>query len=60
VAAIPLTAFCDPAAKDWIEWNHLVRFTFCKRDDTLDEAIRRLARLRDGPAMSIDLNERHP
>ena len=60
VAAIPLTAFCDPVAKDWIEWNHLVRFTFCKRDDTLDEAIRRLARLRDGPAMSIDLNERHP
>ena len=60
VAAIPMTAFCDPAAKDWIQWNHLVRFAFCKRDDTLDEAIRRLARLRDGPAMSTDLNERHP
>ena len=28
------------------EWNHLVRFAFCKRDDTLDEAIRRLAVLR--------------
>ena len=27
-------------------WNHLVRFAFCKRDDTLDEAIRRLAALR--------------
>jgi N-succinyldiaminopimelate aminotransferase len=27
-----------------------VRFTFCKRDDTLDEAIRRLSALRDGPA----------
>ena len=53
VAAIPLTAFCDPAAKDWMQWNHLVRFTFCKRDDTLDEAIRRLALLRDGPAISI-------
>jgi N-succinyldiaminopimelate aminotransferase len=26
----------------------LVRFTFCKRDDTLDEAIRRLAALREG------------
>ena len=24
-------------------WNHLVRFAFCKRDDTLDEAIRRLS-----------------
>jgi N-succinyldiaminopimelate aminotransferase len=47
VAAIPMTAFCDPAARDYKEWNHLVRFTFCKRDDTLDEAIRRLARLRD-------------
>lgn len=60
VAAIPMTAFCDPAAQDWNQWNHLVRFAFCKRDDTLDEAIRRLARLRDGPAMSADPNERHP
>jgi N-succinyldiaminopimelate aminotransferase len=50
VAAIPMTAFCDPAADDWATWNHLVRFTFCKRDDTLDEAIRRLGQLRDGPA----------
>jgi N-succinyldiaminopimelate aminotransferase len=47
VAAIPLTAFCDPDTADAEEWNHLVRFTFCKRDDTLDEAIRRLALLRD-------------
>jgi N-succinyldiaminopimelate aminotransferase len=47
VAAIPMTAFCDPAADDWAGWNHLVRFTFCKGDDTLDEAIRRLGRLRD-------------
>jgi N-succinyldiaminopimelate aminotransferase len=60
VAAIPMTAFCDPADEDWIQWNHLVRFAFCKRDDTLDEAISRLARLRDGPAMSSDLNERQP
>jgi N-succinyldiaminopimelate aminotransferase len=49
VAAIPMTAFCDPAAAAWNDWNHLVRFTFCKRDDTLDEAIRRLAALREGP-----------
>jgi N-succinyldiaminopimelate aminotransferase len=60
VAAIPLTAFCDPAASDWNQWNHLVRFAFCKRDDTLDEAIRRLERLRDGPAMSTGPNGRRP
>jgi N-succinyldiaminopimelate aminotransferase len=48
VAAIPMSAFCDPAAPHADVWNHLVRFTFCKRDDTLDEAIRRLAGLRDG------------
>jgi N-succinyldiaminopimelate aminotransferase len=46
VAAIPMTAFCDPAADDWATWNHLVRFTFCKREDTLDEAISRLGHLR--------------
>lgn len=41
VAAIPMTAFCDPGrAPD--AWKHLVRFAFCKRDETLDEAIRRL------------------
>jgi N-succinyldiaminopimelate aminotransferase len=60
VAAIPMTAFCDPAAADYTEWNHLVRFTFCKRDDTLDEAIRRLARLRDESAISADPNEQQP
>jgi N-succinyldiaminopimelate aminotransferase len=53
VAAIPMAPFCDPAAdhaaKQASVWNHLVRFTFCKRDDTLDEAIKRLAALRDGP-----------
>jgi N-succinyldiaminopimelate aminotransferase len=50
VAAIPLSAFCDPDGAQLAEWNHLVRFTFCKRDDTLEEAIRRLAALRDRPA----------
>ena len=44
VAAIPMSAFCDPTAARRA-WNHLVRFAFCKRDDTLDEAIRRLASL---------------
>jgi N-succinyldiaminopimelate aminotransferase len=60
VAAIPMTAFCDPVASDYMEWNHLVRFTFCKRDDTLDEAIRRLARLRDGSAISVDPDRQQP
>ncbi|OBA71365.1 aminotransferase [Mycobacterium sp. 1554424.7] len=46
VAAIPMSAFCDPAAPHADVWNHLVRFTFCKREDTLDEAISRLAALR--------------
>ncbi|TFV57165.1 pyridoxal phosphate-dependent aminotransferase [Mycobacterium sp. PS03-16] len=43
VAAIPMSAFCRPDAG---ELNHLVRFTFCKKQDTLDEAIRRLEMLR--------------
>lgn len=42
VAAIPMSAFCDPDSAHIDRWNHLVRFAFCKRDDTLDEAIRRL------------------
>ena len=46
VAAIPMSAFCDPGAAHADAWNHLVRFAFCKRDDTLDEAIRRLGVLR--------------
>ncbi|MGE2721296.1 pyridoxal phosphate-dependent aminotransferase [Mycolicibacterium celeriflavum] len=46
VAAIPMSAFCDPGAEHAGAWNHLVRFAFCKRDDTLDEAIRRLDVLR--------------
>ncbi|WP_158166960.1 pyridoxal phosphate-dependent aminotransferase [Mycolicibacterium smegmatis] len=46
VAAIPMSAFCDPEAPHADVWNHLVRFAFCKRDDTLDEAIRRLQVLR--------------
>ncbi|SEH63620.1 succinyldiaminopimelate aminotransferase apoenzyme [Mycolicibacterium rutilum] len=46
VAAIPMSAFCDPGAEHADMWNHLVRFAFCKRNETLDEAIRRLAALR--------------
>jgi N-succinyldiaminopimelate aminotransferase len=48
VAAIPLSAFCDPDGSHAAAWNHLVRFTFCKKDDTLDEALRRLSTLRSG------------
>lgn len=46
VAAIPMAAFCDPQSAHFAQWNHLVRFAFCKRDDTLDEAIRRLSSIR--------------
>jgi N-succinyldiaminopimelate aminotransferase len=46
VAAIPMSAFCDPDAPHLGDWNHLVRFAFCKRDDTMDEAIRRLQTLK--------------
>jgi aspartate/methionine/tyrosine aminotransferase len=48
VVAMPMSDYCDPAAEHAAVWNHLVRFNFAKRDDTLDEAIRRLAVLRDG------------
>jgi N-succinyldiaminopimelate aminotransferase len=44
VAAIPMSAFCDPGGAGQA-WNQLVRFAFCKRDETLDEAIRRLGAL---------------
>jgi len=46
VAAIPMSAFCDPDPAHADKWNHLVRFAFCKRHETLDEAIRRLNTLR--------------
>jgi N-succinyldiaminopimelate aminotransferase len=58
VAAIPLSAFCDPAAEHARGWNHLVRFTFSKRDDTIDEAIRRLHTLRDQPAITAENQQR--
>ncbi|SNY87755.1 N-succinyldiaminopimelate aminotransferase [Nocardia amikacinitolerans] len=38
VAAVPVSVFAD----DKPAWNHLVRFTFCKRDEILDEGVRRL------------------
>ncbi|MEV0335962.1 pyridoxal phosphate-dependent aminotransferase [Nocardia sp. NPDC050717] len=38
VAAVPVSVFADLAD----DWKHLVRFTFSKRDETIDEGVRRL------------------
>ncbi|MFF0542393.1 pyridoxal phosphate-dependent aminotransferase [Nocardia thailandica] len=38
VAAVPVSVFADHPE----EWKHLVRFTFSKRDETIDEGVRRL------------------
>lgn len=58
VAAIPMSAFCGPGSGPL--WNHLVRFTFAKNDATLDEAIRRLGALRDGPTTPAGAPPRNP
>lgn len=42
VAAIPVQVFCDHPETT----GHLVRFAFCKRDEVLEEAVRRLHKLR--------------
>ena len=39
VVAVPVAAFYEDPAPG----RHLVRFTYCKRDDVLDEGLRRLA-----------------
>ena len=41
VVAVPLSVFYD----DPDGASHLVRFAFCKRDEVLDEAVRRLRTL---------------
>lgn len=41
VAAIPVQVFCDNPDTT----RHLVRFAFCKRDEIIDEALRRLHKL---------------
>ncbi|MET8652919.1 pyridoxal phosphate-dependent aminotransferase [Nocardia aurea] len=38
VAAVPVSVFAD----DKPSWSRLVRFTYCKRAETLDEGVRRL------------------
>lgn len=42
VAAVPVSVFTDDPGP----WRQLVRFAFCKRPETLDEAVRRLETLR--------------
>ena len=44
VAAIPMSAFGEPTG-EVSQWNHLVRFAFCKREATLAEAVARLTAL---------------
>ncbi len=47
VAAVPMAPFCDPVDGAAPEpWRHLLRFAFCKREEVLAEAARRLALLR--------------
>lgn len=41
VAAVPISVFTDHPQ----QWNHLVRFAFCKRDEVLADAADRLRRL---------------
>jgi N-succinyldiaminopimelate aminotransferase len=41
VAAVPVQVFTDNPD----QWRHIVRFAFCKRDEVLDEALRRLHQL---------------
>lgn len=41
VAAVPVNVFTDHPD----QWQHLLRFAFCKRDEVLDDAIERLHKL---------------
>jgi N-succinyldiaminopimelate aminotransferase len=41
VAAVPVQVFTDHPD----QWRHLVRFAFCKKDEVIDEALRRLHQL---------------
>ncbi|PPK98515.1 N-succinyldiaminopimelate aminotransferase [Kineococcus xinjiangensis] len=46
VVGVPVSAFCTPGGEAAAEVRPLVRFTFCKRDAVLSEAVERLQRLR--------------
>jgi N-succinyldiaminopimelate aminotransferase len=41
VAAVPVKVFTDHPE----EWKHLLRFAFCKRNEVIDEAVKRLRSL---------------
>jgi N-succinyldiaminopimelate aminotransferase len=41
VAAVPVQVFADRPG----DWQHLIRFAFCKQDAVIDEAVRRLHNL---------------
>jgi N-succinyldiaminopimelate aminotransferase len=41
VAAVPVQVFTDSPE----QWQHIVRFAFCKKDEVLDEAVARLHKL---------------
>jgi N-succinyldiaminopimelate aminotransferase len=45
VAAVPVQVFTDHPG----DWQHIVRFAFCKRDEVLDEAVARLHKLTQLP-----------
>lgn len=52
VVAVPVGVFYDQEAHAVVPGASLVRFAFCKQDDVLAEAVRRLAGLRDaGPVI---------
>jgi N-succinyldiaminopimelate aminotransferase len=42
VVGVPVSVFCDDKEAS----RTLVRFAFCKRDEVLEEAVRRLSALR--------------
>jgi N-succinyldiaminopimelate aminotransferase len=54
VAAVPVSVFTDHPA----EWDRLVRFTFCKRDETLHTAIDRLRRIHEAAGKFPDFRHR--
>ncbi|MCE7005533.1 pyridoxal phosphate-dependent aminotransferase [Kibdelosporangium philippinense] len=46
VAAVPVQVFTDTPEN----WQHIVRFAFCKKDEVLDEAVARLHKLTPNPS----------
>ncbi|WP_237774646.1 pyridoxal phosphate-dependent aminotransferase [Actinosynnema sp. ALI-1.44] len=46
VAGVPVQVFTDTPEN----WQHVVRFAFCKKDEVLDEAVARLHKLNPNPS----------